>query len=309
MSFKRWLLGLLLVPWAALAQAFNLQVEPVAGNAYAIVGEIGPRKLENHALNNTLGFVVTEKGVVLISSGATPAGAALVEKAVASVTPQPIRLVVNIGVQDHHWMGNSYFANKGIPIKALKRTVANQREQTDAHLARLTTEIGAEARTIVPVYATDVIDADRQSFELGGVAFELLWPGGGHFAGDALLWLPQSRTLFTGDYVFLDRMLGIHPTTPVAQWQQSFHEIEKLEPLHVVPGHGHAGDMDKARRDTGNYLDWLTAEVGKALEEWQDLEDVVAQLGNAPQFARLKFFQGWHKRNINQTYLQLEAAR
>jgi len=309
MSFKRWLLGLLLAPWAALALAFNVQVEPVAGDVYAIVGEIGPRTAENHGLNNTLGFVVTEEGVVLISSGATPAGAALVEKAVASVTTQPIRLVVNIGVQDHHWMGNSYFANKGIPIKALKLTVVNQRKQTDAELARLTAQIGDEAKTIVPVHATDVIDADRQSFEFGGVAFELLWPGDGHFAGDAVLWLPQSRTLFTGDYVFHDRLIGIHPTTPVAQWQQSFHAIEKLEPLHVVPGHGHAGDMDKARRDTGNYLDWLIAEVGKALDDWQDLGDTVEQLGEAPEFARLKFFEGWHKRNINQTYLQLEAAR
>lgn len=271
MNFRRWLLGLLLGTWAALAQAFNLQVEPVVENVYAIVGEIGPRTPENHGLNNTLGFVVTDKGVVLISSGATPAGAALVEKAVASVTTQPIHLVVNIGVQDHHWMGNSYFANKGIPIKALKRTVANQREQTDAELARLTAQVGDEAKTIVPVHATDVIDADRQSFEVGRMAFELLWPGDGRFAGDAVLWLPTSRTLFSGDFVFHDRLLGIHDTSPVAKWQQSFHEIEKLEPLHVVPGHGHAGDMDKARRDTGNYLDWLTTEVGKALDDWQDL--------------------------------------
>ena len=283
--------------------AFELKVEPVVGNVYAIVGEIGPRTPENHGLNNTLGFVVTGRGVVLISSGATPAGAALLEKAVASVTTQPIRLVVNIGVQDHHWMGNSYFADKGIPIKALKRTVANQRKQVDAHLTSLTAQLGDEAKSIVPVYATDVIDADRQSFEFGGMAFELLWPGDGHFAGDAVLWLPKSRTLFSGDLVFLDRLLGIHPTTPVAKWQQSFHEIEKLEPLHVVPGHGHAGDMDKARRDTGNYLDWLIAEVGKALDDWQDLGDTVEQLGEAPEFARLKFFQGWHKRNINQTYL------
>ena len=84
------------------AHAFELKVEPVGKNAYAIVGEIGPRTPENHALNNTLGFVVTGEGVVLIGSGASPAGAQLVEQAVASVTDKPIRLVVNIGVQDHH---------------------------------------------------------------------------------------------------------------------------------------------------------------------------------------------------------------
>ena len=67
--------------------------------------------------------------------------------------------------------------------------------------------------------------------------------------------------------------------------------------------------MDKARRDTGNYLDWLTAEVGKALDEWQDLGDTVEQLSDAPAFAHLKFFDGWHKRNVHQTYMQFEAVR
>lgn len=289
--------------------AFELKVEPVVENIYAIVGEIGPRKPENHGLNNTLGFVVTDEGVVLISSGATPAGAALLEKAVASVTTQPIRLVVNIGVQDHHWMGNSYFANKGVPIKALKRTVANQRKQTDAHLTRMTAQVGDEAKTVVPTYATDIVETDRQTFEFGGVTFELLWPGDGHFVGDAVLWLPQTRTVFTGDFVFLERLLGIHPTTPVAKWQQSFHEIEKLAAAHVVPGHGHPADMAKAKAETGDYLDWLITGVSKALEDWQDLGDTVEQMGDAPAFAHLQFFDGWHKRNVHQTYMQLEAAR
>jgi len=47
--------------------AFELKVQPVVENVYAIVGEIGPCTPENHGLNNTLGFVVAEEGVVLIS--------------------------------------------------------------------------------------------------------------------------------------------------------------------------------------------------------------------------------------------------
>lgn len=292
-----------------VAYSFELKVEPVSTNTYAIVGDIGPRTPENHALNNTLGFVVTNAGVVLIGTGASPAGAQLIEQAVASVTDKPIRLIVNIGVQDHHWMGNSYFAGKNVPIKALKRTVENQRLQAEAHLERLNAQIGDEAGTVNPVFASEVVDADEQVFSVGEVEFKLFSPGDGHFPGDAVLWIPATRTVFTGDFVFHDRMLGIHPTTPVAQWQQSFHVIEDLEPLHVVPGHGHPGDLDKARRDTGNYLDWLTLEVGKALDDWQELGETVERLGEAPDFADLKFYDGWHKRNIHQTYMQFESAR
>ncbi|MBW9264958.1 MAG: MBL fold metallo-hydrolase [Candidatus Thiodiazotropha sp. (ex. Lucinisca nassula)] len=306
---KRWLVSLLLGFYSISGWAFELKVEPVADNVYAIVGEIGPRTPENHGLNNTLGFVVTDEGVVLVGSGASPAGAKLVEHAVASVTDKPIRLLVNIGVQDHHWMGNSYFAGQGVPIKALARTVDSQHQQAEAHIGRLTAQVGDEAKTVVPTYATDIVEADRQTFEFGGVNFELQWPGDGHFVGDAVLWLQQTRTVFTGDFVFLERLLGIHPTTPVAKWQQSFHEIENLAAAHVVPGHGHPADMAKAKAETGDYLDWLITGVSKALEDWQDLGDTVEQMGDAPAFAHLQFFDGWHKRNVHQTYMQLESAR
>lgn len=306
---RRWVCLVLLGLFAANAWAFDLKVEPVTDKVYAIVGEIGPRKAENHGLNNTLGFVVTNDGVVLVSSGATPAGARLVEQAVASVTEKPIVLLVNIGVQDHHWMGNSYFADKGVPIKALARTVQSQQQQLDAHLQRLSAQVGDEAKTIRAAYATDVVEGDKQAFAMGGVQFELLSPGNGHFAGDAVLWLPKSRTVFTGDFIFLDRLLGVHPTTPVAQWQQSVHEIAKLNPLHVIPGHGHPADWAKAKAETVDYLDFLITGVSKALEDWQELEDTIDAMADAPAFAKLDFFDGWHKRNIHQTYLQLEAAQ
>ena len=289
------------------AMGFELKVEQVTSRVFAIVGEIGPRTAENHALNNTLGFVITDEGVVLVGSGATPAGAQLIEQAVARVTDKPIRLLVNIGVQDHHWMGNRFFADQGVSIKALKRTVDAQKHQLQAHLGRLRQQIGAEAETVVPAYADEVVRADRQSFSLGSVRFELIWPGEGHFAGDAVLWLPQTGTLFSGDFVFHDRLLGIHHTSAVAKWRDSFHKIAAMKPAHIIPGHGHAGDLDKAQRDTGDYLDWLTREVGRALEDWRELGDTVEQLGHAPGFSRLLFYDDWHKRNIHRTYMQFEA--
>ena len=64
---------------------------------------------KNFGSNNTVGFVVTDKGVVLIGSGAMPAGAKVIHQAIQEITSKPILWVVNIGAQDHHWLGNSYF--------------------------------------------------------------------------------------------------------------------------------------------------------------------------------------------------------
>ncbi len=126
-----WMLG------TSSGLAFDLTTEKVTENVYALVGEIGPRSYYNHALSNTLGFVVGDQAVLLVGSGATPSGARLIEQAVASVTPLPIRWVVNIGSQDHHWMGNSYFADKGAQIIALQRTGQSQQLHQDDHLLRL----------------------------------------------------------------------------------------------------------------------------------------------------------------------------
>jgi len=298
-----------LLCWVGVAQAFELLTEKVTENVYALVGEIGPRSADNHALNNTLGFVVTPDGVVLVGSGVTQPGAQLIERSIAKVTTQPVRWVINIGSQDHHWLGNRYFASKGAKILALAATVAEQRQRVDDEFSRLRQALKEKVNAIKPMYAPQPIEAERGAFNLGGVDFELFWPGGGHFAGDAVLWMPGQRVVFTGDYVFNDRMLGVQPYSPVLPWQKSFHKIAALKPLFVVPGHGHPGDLAKAQRDTGDYLDWLIAEVGKAQQDWKEIGDTVDDLADAPQFRHLKFYDSWHRKNINQTYLYLESTQ
>lgn len=137
----------------------------------------------------------------------------------------------------------------------------------------------------------------------------LIGPGNGHFPGDAIAWLPDSRMVFTGDFVFLDRMLGVHPLTSVRSWQQAFKRIAALDPKVVVPGHGHPGSLVKAQHETRDYLTFLFDSVGKALAEWKELDETTDELGEAPQFRDLTFYDGWHRRKINRTYLELEAAQ
>lgn len=295
--------------WVSQGVAFELQVEKVTDSIYALVGDIGPRNEQNHGLNNTLGFVIGDEGVTLVGSGATPEGARLIENAVASVTDKPILRVITIGVQDHHWMGNSYFIEQDIDVIALAKTVDDQQENYEDQLVRLNAGIGAEAESVQPHGATKIFDAERQFFTLDGVNYELHWTGGAHFAGDAMLWLPKSKTVFTGDLVFNDRMLGVQPYSEVANWQKAFQRMADLQPQYVIPGHGFPGDLTKAQRDTGDYLDWLMLEVGKAIEDWAPIDETVDNLEDAPQFKHLEFYDGWHRRNINRTYLELESAQ
>jgi glyoxylase-like metal-dependent hydrolase (beta-lactamase superfamily II) len=287
---------------------YSLSVVKVTNNVYALVGDTGARSEGNHGLNNTLGFIETDKHIVLIGSGTNADAVKLIEQAIRSVSDKPVSHVINIGTQDHHWMGNHYFAEQGATIVALKKTVEAQKADMDAQLTRLEAGIKAQITSVRPEHATRVIDGDKHVMEIDGITMQLIWPGKGHYAGDAILWLPAQKTVFTGDLVFMDRMLGIHPTSDVAEWQKSFHVMAGLNPEHIIPGHGRPTDLAGAKQDTGNYLDWLVAEVGAALEEWKEIDETIEGLADASQFKHLEHYDSWHRRNIHQTYLQLEAS-
>jgi glyoxylase-like metal-dependent hydrolase (beta-lactamase superfamily II) len=293
---------------ASTIHATELAPTVVAPGVYALIGPTGMRTAQNDALNCNIGFLVTQQGVVLVDSGASRVGAERIASAVGSVTDQPIRWVINTGSQDHRWLGNGYFAARGAEIIALQRTVDTQKRYADQHLGNLLRVLGGRLAGTEPVTATAPLAGDHTHLNLGGVDLELIFLGDAHFPGDAVLWLPQQRVLFTGDLVYTDRLLGVLSGSRVRSWRAAFERIETLKPMVVVPGHGSVGDLAKAQRDTGDYLDWLIEHVGAAQADWEPLDEVVERLADAPQFRRLANFHTLHRSNINRAYLEFERG-
>ena len=304
------LLGLFtLLGGTPTAAAFDLKVVHVTGPAYALVGPTGPRTYDNYGLNATFGFIVTRAGVVLIDSGASEAGGPIIERAVAAITQQPITVVINTGSQDHRWLGNGYFARKGARIVALRRTVATETQMAGQELQQLKPVLKDRIVGTHPTPSPAPVAADETTLDIGGVMLQLRWLGNAHFAGDAVVWLPEQQVLYSGDLVFVDRLLGVLPSSDVTAWHNTFHRMEKLAPRFIVPGHGNVCTLQKAQRETGAYLDWLVDNVGAAVDNWDGLEDTVQRLADAPQFSRLADFDTLHRSNINRTFVQLEARR
>ncbi|MEJ2344604.1 MAG: MBL fold metallo-hydrolase [Gammaproteobacteria bacterium] len=301
---------LLLAAACTPALAFELTPQPVADGVFALVGPTGPRTYQNYGLNDNLGFVVTGQGVLLIDSGATVQTGPMIERAVRSVTDQPVRWVVNTGSQDHRWLGNAYFADRGAQLIALARTVRTQRQYASEELAALRRVLKDRADSTRPVSAPQPLPGNQARLKLGGVVVELHWFGDAHFPGDAVVWLPQSQVMFSGDLIYVDRMLGVMPSSHTVSWRQAFHRaMDTLDPRIIVPGHGAVCDAAKARRDTGDYLDWLVAEVQPAVERWDGLEATVERLGRTKRWAYLEHFDTLHRNNINRTYVQLENGQ
>jgi glyoxylase-like metal-dependent hydrolase (beta-lactamase superfamily II) len=287
-----------------------LQPIQLTERVYYFYGSIEARAPINLGMNNNTGFVITDDGVVMVDSGPNYQVAERIAAAVASVTDQPITHVINLGSQDHRWLGNGWFLEHGAEIIALQRTAETQAIYGASHMNRSIRALGEEAMAgTEPAIATYPIDADVYQMEIGGVPFELMYVADAHFPGDIMLNLPGESVVFTGDVVYTERLLGIHPESNPLGKLANFRKLAQINPRIVVPGHGAATDMTIARRDAGDYLEVIVGEVQTGIENWETLDETVNRLAELPQFQHLLHFDAWHRVNINRTYLFIEAEQ
>ncbi len=281
--------------------------ESVTDSVYAIIGPTDARTYENHGMNANYGVIVTDEGVILIDSGPGAFSGPYIERAVAEVSDQPIRWVVNIGVQDHRWLGNDYFQQQGAEVIAFEQTVESQKEFADQHMeGRLPEALNERFEGTKPAYADRVLEGETASITLGGTDIELSLTNA-HFPGDAMAYLPESDVVYTGDLVYVDRLLGIHPWSNPQNGLQAFKRLEEIDPEHVVPGHGRVSDMERARRDSGDYYDFLVNTVGEAARNFEAMSDVMSANDDLEKFKHLEHYDSWHRTNMNRTFILFEG--
>jgi glyoxylase-like metal-dependent hydrolase (beta-lactamase superfamily II) len=291
---------------ASAADAFQPKAEKVVDNVYALIGPLGQRSPDNDGLNANFGFVVTPDGVILIDSGASRLGAEKIAAAIGKVTDKPVRWVINTGSQDHRWLGNDYFAGKGAEVMAMRRTAATQADYAAQHMEGLTRLLGERMQGTKPLPAPKTLAGDSATLELGGETLMLAYTDA-HFPGDAWVWLPKHSVLFSGDLVFVDRILGVLPMSSVRNGQKAFHALAALKPKHIVPGHGRVCDLAQAQRETGDYYDFLADTVGTAAREMEPMDATLDRYADLPAFRHLENYEGLHRANMNRAFTEFEA--
>lgn len=301
----RSLFGAALSLLALAAQAVEVRFQPVAEGVYAYIGDTGARTLDNEGLNANIGLIVTPAGALLIDSGATWQSARQIHEAVKKVSSQPIRWVFNTGGQDHRWLGNGYFQSQGAELIAHTDARTDMLNRGNDHLQGLKATLGAKADGTVPTLPTRWLQGSDERLDLGGVVLEFKHRGGAHTPGDTMVWLPQKQLLFSGDVVYVDRMLGVLPVSDTRRWLETFAVIETLQPARIVPGHGAVTNVAVARADTQAYLLALRAHMKKAVDDGVDMSSAVKSFDAKP-FMRLLNAAELMPGNASRTYLELE---
>jgi glyoxylase-like metal-dependent hydrolase (beta-lactamase superfamily II) len=300
------LAGAFLLSAAAAAAEYLPRAERVADGIYAIVGPLGQRSADNDGLNANYGFVVTPEGVMLIDSGASRLGAEKLEQAIRAVSDKPVRWVVNTGSQDHRWLGNDYFAGRGAEIIALARTAETQKQHAAQQMESLGRFLGQRLAGTRPLTAPAPLSASPATVERGGETLVLI-PTDAHYPGDAMLHLPKRGIVFSGDLVYVDRLLGVLPASSVRNGQRAFGALAALKPARIVPGHGRVCDLAQAQRETGDYYDFLAGKVGAAAKELEPMDEVLKRHADLPAFRHLQNYAELHRANMNRAFTEFEG--
>ena len=281
-----------------------LERHRVVDGVYAIVGELGNRTLANRGNNATFGLVVTSEGVVLIDSGGTYQGAQEIDLLIKDITDQAVVAVINTGGQDHRWLGNDYFKQQGAQIIASEQAVLDQNKRVQDQLISLGNLFDAEFMAQTMPLTADTTFKDYFELELGGVVMQIHHAGPAHTPGDSFVWLPQKSVMFSGDIVYVERMLGVGTQSNSKSWINVFQTMAAYKPAYLVPGHGKPTTLAEATIDTYDYLVFLRAAIGDFIDQGRDMTEIGSL--DQSEFAYLQNFDAIAGRNAQQVFIEME---
>ena len=273
-------------------------------NIWSAIGATGPPTYENTGHNNNLSFITSDEGVVVINAGASSSLAKALHDEIKKITNKPVILVINENGQGHAMLGNSYWIDQGVPILAHEDAIKEFEDNGPQILNRMigyNRDKADGTRLALPTISF----TEKYVINLGNLVIEALYLGPAHSPGDISVWIPSKKLVIAGDMAFHERLLPIFSHTNTKEWIATWdNEFEKLNPIYVIPGHGHPTNMDQVRKYTRNYLVYLREKIGTFIENGGELKD--AYYVDQTPFSHLQTFKELATRNAGRVYEEME---
>jgi glyoxylase-like metal-dependent hydrolase (beta-lactamase superfamily II) len=142
----------------------------------------------------------------------------------------------------------------------------------------------AQARTTPPSLTFE----DRLTVHLGGREVQVLFLGRGNTAGDAVVYVPDSRVLITGDLVVRPAPYAFGSF--IGEWGATMRKLIAIDAATIVPGHGPLMRDKSYLTLVADTLESISGQVRAAAQEGLTLEETRKKL-DLERF-RKEFAQG-----------------
>jgi glyoxylase-like metal-dependent hydrolase (beta-lactamase superfamily II) len=125
-----------------------------------------------------------------------------------------------------------------------------------------------------------------------------------HTDNDLSLYDAQTRTLWAGDLLFMERVPALDGS--LLGWLAVLDELQALPAEHVVPGHGPAlAPWPAALEPERRYLAVLRDEIRRMQRNGGTMEQAIAEVGQSER-EHWRLFDDYHQRNVTAAYAELE---
>jgi cyclase len=253
------IVSLLLGSRPAMAQGIDfdktqIRTESVAPNLYALRGSPNTDPLHPDAAGGSIGLFVSSDGVFMVDASYPQLSQKIVD-AIRTITPGPIKYLVNTHAHRDHVSGNPNFAKLGAIIFAREET----RQRMDGPQPpedKVSTTDPARLPTITYGRGSPV------KIRMGSETVDLIPVGGAHTDGDTIIRFEKSDVVMTGDlyrsygYPFIDASMG----GTVAGTIDAIETLLRISgPVtKFVPGHGVVVGREAIAAQRGMILDIVT---------------------------------------------------
>ena len=281
----------------------RLETKELAPGVYAL--------LSNRPGVDNSGFVVGDRGVLVIDAHINGDMARQIQHAVRQVTAKPILYLVNTNYHGDHTFGNYAFPVETTIIAHRKTAERMRYFEQEKQVLLATVNNDPTVFSGVRLRLPDVVFDAYLRIDLGGRVVEIHHFGPGNTPGDTVVYVPEAKSVWTGNLV-----VGQGTIPPLfegragAYLETMARFARTLDVKTVVPGHG-AMTSGKILTRYLTYLSELIHAVRREAETGRSLEETLANMPLWERYAPLahsplaNFLAGLHKLNLQRTYLEM----
>jgi quinoprotein relay system zinc metallohydrolase 2 len=293
----------LLTLFPTLTLSDPLKIEQITTGIYVHHGEHKDLNAGYGGDICNIGFVVGEKGVAVIDTGGSPKVGSRLREAIRKVTKLPILYVITTHVHPDHSMGNAAFKQDKPVFVGHGKLAEAMALRREAYLRSQAEWVGADANGSELIPPTLSV-ADTHDLDLGGRTLRLTAHPVAHSPADLSVFDSASKTLWTGDLLFVERTPSIDGNIP--GWLEVIEQLRTTPASHFVAGHGSTTkNLGAALDDEKRYLNALLSDVRNAIKQGQSMEQTIPTAAGSER-GKWLLFDAINRRNVALLYPQLE---
>ena len=231
-------------------------------------------------------------GLVVIDAN-YPSGARAVMEDIKKVSSKPVKFVFDTHHHGDHAYGNAVWTKIGA-ITLAYQGVADEMKRYEP--ARWTSDTRKDVREL----NLPTAEPPKQTFTKSPYVIEdqtrrleLHFFGWAHTRGDGFAWLPKEKVLATGDAA-TNGPYNFIADGNIGNWPNVMATAQKLNPTHVLPGHGPRGGAEILKGQKLFFEDMLKA-VAAEIKKGKKLEEIVKFDGKKAKSTTIQLSEGARK--------------